>query len=296
MAAKTVETFRTELMQEFGLSEDNANEGTSSDAILRYINEGNELFINHRAWKFRLKNKTQYIYPDATVDTQFTTISTQAILSATTNWGSAGRIFCDYDIIEFTANDNVKTLTIVSADIDRTHEVGERTLLMYELPADYNKIAVMKVGSTTYFPEDVRIGKEPSPGRFWEVDVSLPNETFKKYLVFPFNTTTKKIYFMYGRKATDYTAAGVVLSNAYIEIPEPYFNFIKHYVSARIYRHLEELNSATDQENKMMEILKKASIYDAKQHFGNRIPLRTEWDNPSAVLGIRNRSSINNRN
>lgn len=282
--AKTVSTFRTELMDEFGLSEDNDNEGTSSTAVLQYINEANALFINHRAWSFRMKPKTQYIYPNSTVTTAFTTAATQMVLGSTANWGSAGRVMCDYDIIEFTANNNITTLTITTADIDRNHEANERVFLMYEVPSDYNKIASMVVKDVPYFKEDQRVGKEPAARRFWEVEVKLSAGAIKKYFVFPWLTATQKIYFMYGQKATDYTPLDP--STSYIEVPEPYWNFIKHHVSARLYRHLEELNLATEHENKSMEILRKAAIYDSKQHFGNKIPLRTEWDDPRHVLGI----------
>ncbi len=295
---KSVATFRTELMQEFGLAEDNDNEGTSPEAILQYINEGNQLFINHRAWSFRLKHKTQFIQGDATVNTEFLVSDVAAVLSSTVGWGNAGRIFCDYDVIAFTANDNVNTLTITSADIDRTHEVREKVLLMYELPADFNKVAVMHVDRLLYLKEDQRVGLEPSGRRFWEIEVKLVTGAVKKYLLFPYHTTAKKIYFMYGQKATDFTDSDAVpdLDLAFIEIPEPYWNFIKHYVSARIYRHLEELNFATEHENKAMEILRKAAVFDSKQHFGNRIPLRTEWDDPRARLGIMNWNVHSSRN
>jgi len=275
-----VSAFRTALMQEFGLSEDNDNEGTSSDAVLQYMNEANAFFINHRAWTFRMKPKTQYIYPNSTVTTAFTTAATSMVLGSTANWGSTGRVMCDYDIIEFTANNGTTTLTITTADIDRNHEASERVFLMYEVPSDYNKIAQMMVKDTPYFKEDQRVGKEPSVGRFWEVEVKLPLGAIKKYFVFPWSTTTQKIYFMYAQKAT------TLAENSYMEVPEPYWDYIKRSVSARIYRHLEELSLATEHENKAMEILRKAAIYDSKQHYGNKIPLRSEWDDPVKLLNI----------
>lgn len=286
MPAKSVSVFRTELMVEFGLAEDNDNEGTSPEAILKYINEANALFINHRAWSFRLKHRTQFIYPSATVNTDFDASDTQAVLSSTVDWGAVGRIFCDYDIIEFTANDNVNTLNIVQANVDRLHETGEQVLLMYEVPADYNKISVMHVKDTLYLKEDQRVNKTPPSRMFWEIEVKLSNGSSKKYLVFPYRTSKEKIYFMYGFKATDFETVDLDLTTTFVEVPEPYWDFINRRVSGRIYRHLEELSLAKEQEAEADKILLKAAIFDSKQHFGNKVPLRTEWDNPRKNLGI----------
>lgn len=283
---QTVAEFKTEMMQEFGLNEDNDNEGTGDDAIVSYINDANAQFINHRAWTWRRKAKTSFIYPDTTVKTEFTVSGPTIELNQTDNWGSAGRVMIDTNIIEFTANNtSTDILTPALTDIDRVHEVGERALLLYEVPSDFNKISSMQVQDTRYYPEDNRDAKEPSPGKFWVIKVLKTDGSFKEYFVFPYHTTRQKIYYKYGVKATDYKTIDD-LSTAYIEVPFPYRNFMKHKVSARIYRHLEELNTAETHEKEAMKILINASVYDSKQHYGNRIPIRTAWDNPAVRMGI----------
>lgn len=285
--AKSVDTMRTEIMNEFGLAEDNDNEGTSAESITRYISEANAEFINYRAWRFRLKPYTRFIEPDTTVKTLFTTAASSAVLNQTDNWGTTGRVMIDFNVIEFTNNNTgTDTLTIVTADIQRTHDIGEKCLLMYEVPSDYNKYAYLEINGVPYKIEDKRDGKFPSPRRFWEEEVMLTNGNIKKYLVFPYHTTQQKIFLRYGKKATDFTVNGLDLSLVYIEVPEPYWTFIYHKVSARIYRHLEEHKQAGVHDEKAFEMLRKAAVFDSKQHYGNRIPIRTEWDNPAARLGI----------
>lgn len=290
---QTASEFRTSMMQEFGLAEDNDNEGTSADAVLGYIDDANRAFINARAWIFRLKTKTQYIYPNATVDTQFTTAATQAELSSTDDWGTSGRVWIDGDIIRFTNNNtSTDTLTVTTADIGRTHEAGERAFLLYPVPSDYNKIAEMWVGDVPVYKEDIRGNKEPSVNRFWEVQVLETNGTTSRYFMFPYGTTTKKIYFRYSQAATDLTATP---ETSYIEVPEPYSDYITASVSARIYRHLEELTLAKEQEALAEKILREAKVFDSRQHHGITVPIRTRWDNPSAVLGYGSRYYDNRR-
>jgi|SRR5215204_80484 len=297
MAVKTVSAFRTDLMQEFGLAEDNDNEGTSADAILSYISEANELFINHRAWKFRLKSKTQFIYPDTRVKTLFTVSGPTIELVKTDDWGNTGRVMIDLDIIEFTANNTATdVLTPTLSDIDRTHETGEKAYLLYEVPADYNKVASLWVDGVEHYREDERTKKFPSYRRFWEIEVKLSNGVVKKYFVFPYHSTTRKIFFWYAQKATDYTVTPLDLTITYIEVPSPYWNYIKHVVKERIYIHLEELALADKHAMKAAEILKQAAILDSKQHFGTQTPLRTEWDNPAIRLYGSNRYPFNPNN
>lgn len=293
--AKTVNLSRTEIMNEFGLEEDNDNEGTSSDAILRYLSEANEEFINHRAWRFRLKPYTRYIEEDTTVNTEFLVGAGSVVLNKTDNWGTAGRTMIDYNIIEFTNNNTgTETLTVTAADIQRTHIAGEKALLMYEVPTDYNKYASMFVEGTRYYIEDKRDGKFPTQGRFWEEEVILSNGDIKKYLVFPYHTTRKRIYMRYGKKATDFTTPALNLDTTYIEVPKPYWRYLYHAVASRIYRHLEEHKQAELHEGKAMNILIKAAVFDSKQHYSNKNPLRTEWDNPSARMGLGQRVGLGN--
>lgn len=301
MPQQTVAEFKTSMMQEFGLAEDNQNEGTSSEAIIKYINEANETFINHRAWKFRLKPFTQYIYPATTVKTQFNTASVAIKLNLTDNWPNTGRIMVDLNIIEFTANNTgTDILTPVTSDINRTHEVGERVLLLQDVPSDFNKIASLYYNEQLYLPDDQRNGIEPESGKFWTIEVIqedpakiLIQGRVKKYLVFPYHTTRRKISYWYGKKATDFTVENLDLTEVYVEVPEPYTQYINHIVSARIYKHLEELTLSAEHENKAAAILLKASIFDSKQHFGNKIPIRSEWDDPARVLRYRDRRYLN---
>lgn len=293
LETKTISAFRTELMQEFGLDEDNDNEGTSMEAVLKYIMEANAEFINYRAWTWRKKYKTQYILPDTTVTTAFDPGDTQAVLGNTSEWPSLGRFMCDYNLIAYSGNDGVNTLTLNQADIQRDHEAGERCLLLYQVPTDFNKIISMWVEDVPYYPEDTGMNTEPSAGRYWQLEVRTSDGDIKKYFAFPYHTSSKKIKFSYAQKSMitpddpDY---------AYVEIPQPYWNYINFKVSARLYRHLEENALAKDHDALADKVLLKASVFDSKQHMGGRVPIRTKWDNPARRLGIGGRSSWGHSN
>lgn len=284
--AITATQFKTNMMQEFGLAEDNDNEGTSSDSVLRYINDAHKTFINSRAWTFRLKTKTQYVYPSATVDTAFTTAATQAELSTTDSWGTTGKIWLDGDIIDFTGNNTTTDiLTITTSTIDRDHEAGERAFLLYSTPSDFNKIAEIWLGDSKIFKQDFRDQKEPGYDRFWEVVINNSDGTESRYLMFSYGTTTRKLSMRYSQKATDLIATP---DSTYIEIPEPYLNYLNAAVSARIYRHLEEIALSKEQELLAEKILKEAKVFDSRQHHGISVPIRTRWDNPINLLGYNN--------
>lgn len=279
----TATQFKTNMMQEFGLAEDNDNEGTSSSAVLRYINDAHKTFINSRAWTFRLKTKTQYIYPATTVKTAFTTAATQIELNATDNWGGTGKVWIDGDIISFTANNTTTDiLTVTTAEIDRSHEVGERVFLLYQVPSDYNKIAEIWLNDERIYKQDFRNAKEPEYNRYWEVIINNSDGSESRYFMFPFGTSTKKLSMRYSQKATDLTATP---DSTYIEIPEPYLNYLNAAVSARIYRHLEEIALSKEQELLAEKILKEAKVFDSRQHHGISVPIRTRWDNPIGLLG-----------
>lgn len=290
---KSISTFRSELMQEFGLDEGNDNEGTSSDAVLKYIIEANAEFVNYRAWTWRKKFKTQLIPADSVLDTNFTTADTSASFADTSSWPSLGRVMLDYNLMAFSANNMVDTLTINQSDIQRDHDAGERCLLLHQVPTDYNKIIAMWVEGTQYWKEDTGLRTEPSAGRFWEVEARTSDGNTTKYFVFPYHTSEKKIKFTYAQKSM-ITPANPAL--AYIEIPQPYWNYIAHRVSARLYRHLEETALAKEQDDLASKVLLKASVFDSKQHMGSRVPLRTKWDNPSNRLGIGTRPNYGHNN
>jgi hypothetical protein len=279
--ATTVETFRTSLMQEFGLAEDNDNEGTSSSAILKYIHEANADFINYRAWTFQREIYTVTLPADSTVATQFTTAAASIVLGDTSAWPATGRVLVDYDLITFTANDLTDTLTVTASTINRTHLVGERAIICLAMPTNFSKIGNVKINGRFYMPEDVRLQTTPSPTRFWEFKEKTSG-VITHYLAFAYSTQARTAYMTYYKAPQDLQAA--TPSTSYLDIPEDFDDYVNHAVSARIYRHLEEMNLAREHEEKSAQILKRAAIFDSKQHNGIRIPVRTAWDNPEGKL------------
>lgn len=283
--ATSIEDFRTETMQEFGLAEDNDNEGTSSDAILRYINDANADFVNCRAWTFQREIYTVTAPADSTVSTQFTIASNSVVLGSTASWPSTGKVLIDYDLITFTANNGTTTLTVTTSTINRTHIVGETAILLLAMPSNYSKIGNVKINSRDYFPEDVRLQKTPSPGRFWEFKEKGSDGEYDYYLAFPHSTAQKTIYLTYYKKPLDFTDTVTNPSaTSYLDVPKDFEEYVKHSVSARIYRHLEEMVLAREHEASAEAVRKRASIFDSKQHNGIRVPIRTGWENPQMKL------------
>jgi len=285
---QTVNEFKTDLMSEFGLDDDNDNEGTSSEAILKYIDDSNRRFIEHRAWRFRLKHRTDWKLPATTVLTNFTTAATTIALTSTAYLPATGKIYVDGDIISYTANDTVlNILTVTTAEIDRNHDASEQVWYLHPVPSDWNKVADIYVGDIPLQPADIRNSKFPPPYTFWEIQLNEPNGVLSKYLMYYYNTTREKIYIKYGSLATNLT---VNPDTTYIEVPAPYRNYIKEKVFARIYKHLEDFDSMNVSDAAGEKILLAAAVYDSKQHLSNKVPLRTTWDNPGALL-YRNSSS-----
>lgn len=286
--AKTVDQFRTEIMQEIGLDESNDNEGTSQASILKYISQGNKTFINYKPWYFRLKTTSFYVYPDTTIATELNTGDSSVVLAKTDEWGSSGRFIADMNVIEFTANDTAtETLTIESGDVASKHEVGTKCLLMYPVPDDYNKVAHIHVEKRRYVQEDFRSELRPSEFRFWEYSIRETDGSESKYLVFPYHTTSKKVIMSYAEAAKDSTDTVTnPTGSTYIEIPDPWTDYLFHYVAERVYNHLEETNAALLHAKKKEEVLLKASVFDSQKSFGNKVPLKSEWDNPRGKLGI----------
>jgi len=284
----TVNEFKTQLMNEFGLDEDNDNEGTSSEAVLDYIDHANREFINHRAWQFRLVHRTEYLLPASTVKTTFGAGAATMEIDSTADWPVSGRVWVDGDVITYTANDTVNgVLTINSTEIDRSHDAGERVYFMHPVPQDYNKISDLWIGETPYFKEDVRNSREPSPKSFWEIPIRQANGIIAKYFLFPHETQKQKMYFRYASLATNLKLNP---DTTYVEVPSYYRDFIKERVFQRLYKHLEEFDAMTVSQAAAKEILIAASVFDAKQHMSNKVPLRTAWDNPMGLLF--NRSNV----
>jgi len=289
----TVSDFKAQLMNEFGLDDDNDNEGTSSDAILVYMDDASRTFIQHRAWSNRLKLKTEYKLPSTTVQTGFTTASTSIVLTDTSQWPSTGTIYLDGDIIPYSANNTgTNTLTVLAADIDRNHDSGEKVWFLHPVPADFCKISDIWIGDFAHFPADPRNSKEPFPYQYWEIQLNEANGVISKYLMYYWNTSKEKLYMRYGSLAPNLT---LTPDTTYLETPAPYRNFIKFSVFARIYRHLEDEQNALSAQAEADKILRAAAIFDSKKHQSNRVPLRTPWDDPRALL-YRNASSTLNRN
>jgi hypothetical protein len=288
----TVNAFKTELMNEFGLDDDNDNEGTSPEAILNYIDDANRTFIEHRAWRFRLKHRTDYKLPSTTVSTAFTTASTSIVLADTSLWPSTGKIYVDGDIISYTANDGVNTLTITASEIDRNHDASEQVWYLHPVPADWNKVSDIWIGDTPLQPSDIRNSKFPLPYTYWEIQLNESNGILSKYLMYFYNTSREKIYIKYGSLATNLTLNP---DTTYIEVPAPYRDYIKESVFARIYKHLEDFESMAVADKTAKELLLAAAVFDSKQHLSNKVALKTKWDNPTAML-YRNSSSRVTRN
>jgi len=278
----TVNEYKTALMNEFGLDEDNDNEGTSSDAILGYIDDANREFIQHKAWSFRLKHRTEYKRPATIVSVAFDTSATQIILGDTSKLPLIGAIYVDGNIINYTHN-NVGTnaLTVVTDDITRSHDAGELVWFLHPVPTDYNKISDIWIGDTPVLPADSRNSKAPTPYTFWEISLNEANGVLNKYLMYYHNTSKEKIYMKYGSLATNLMLNPDM---TYMEVPAPYRDYIKECVFSRIYKHLEDYTSMEVADKKAKEILLTAAVYDSKKHLSNRVPLRTKWDNPGNML------------
>lgn len=277
----TVNEYKTALMNEFGLDEDNDNEGTSAESILGYIDDANREFIQHRAWSFRLKHRTEFKMPGTKVAIAFGSTSTQIILDDTSNFASTGTVFIDGDIIPYS-NNNTGTNTLTVSDVDRDHDVGELVWYLHPVPADYNKISDIWIGDTPIFPEDSRNTKQPTPYKFWEIALNEPNGRLSKYLMYWYTSSGKeKMYMKYGSLATN-----LMLNpdTTYMEVPAPYRDYVKESVFSRIYKHLEDYTSMQVADKKAKEILLAAAVYDSKKHMSNRVPLRTKWDNPGNML------------
>lgn len=275
-------------MNEFGLDEDNDNEGTSSDAILSYIDDANRTFIEHRAWRFRLKQRTDYKLPATTVLTDFTTAAVSIFVTDSSELPNAGKIYVDGNIITYTANNTgTGELTVTTTDITRDHDAGELVWYLHPVPVDYNKISTIHVGDSALLPSDIRSSKFPLPFTYWEIQLNEANGVLAKYFMYYYNTSKEKIYLKYGSLATNLTISP---DTTYIEVPAPHRDFIKESVFARIYKHLEDFESMSVADKTAKDILLKAAIFDSKQHLSNKVPLRTKWDNPASVL-YRNSST-----
>lgn len=283
--AITLGQFRTKLMDEFGLSEDNDNAGTSSTAVLDYINKAHENFINKKAWKFNIKLYTTYFVPDTTVVNAFTNTggaTTSVTLSNTSTWPSTGKIVIDGDIIDYTANSS-NILTCTTSSIDRNHSAGEKVYFLHKMPTDFSKMAQLFIGDICYFPEDLRAEKSPNPERYWQHLLVTSNGELETYIQLPFNATQRTGYLKYSKVATDLTAQDE--STYVLQIPIPnYYDFIKYSVFSRLYDHQEEQDMSIKYFKRAEIELKLATSFDSKQHNSINVPIRSTWDNPKSLL------------
>ncbi len=278
----TVSDFVTELMNEFGLDGSNENEGTSSSAVLGYVDDANREFLEHRAWNFRLTHFSGYKLPDTKVKTAFTTASVTLELDNTADYPNTGYIMVDGDIIKFTNNNTSNnTLTIDSTTIDRDHEASELVWYLNPVPADFCKISDFWLNQVRVFIDDQRNTMFPQPYRLWEVTVRQVDGTFPKFFMFWHNTKKEKYYLKYGALAKNLQLNP---TTTFMEIPPKYRDFVKESVFARIYKHLEDIELASVSEKKARGILMASAVDDAKKHFSTRMTLKTEWDNPQARL------------
>lgn len=291
--AKLLSTLRTELMSEFGLSESNSNTGTNAENVLEYINKAHETFINRRHWTFNTELYTIKKLADTNVNALFTTSAASIVLSDTSTWPATGKIWVEGDIIDFTANNGVDTLTVVTSTISRQHEAGENAVLLYEMPSDFAKPAEVRVDKTIYNPDDQRNDYEPKAKTFWQYHIVDLSGVYTIYLQFNRQSTSGIIYIKYARKPVDLT--DTTPTTYYLDVPNPhYIDFVKYTVMGRLYRHLEENNKAIDYEGKADHQLKMACALDSRQHAGTRVPLRSRWDNPRQILYGGSFKSYNN--
>lgn len=284
--AVTLGAFRTKLMNEFGLSEDNGNEGTSSSAVLEYINKAHETFINQKAWKFNLQLYTTYFVKDTAVATDFTNTggaTTSVVLSDTSTWPSTGKIIVDGDIIDYTANNGSTTLTCTTSTIDRNHVSGEKVFFLHKMPTDFSKMAQFFIGDTPQFPEDIRADKEPNAQRYWQHLITKDTGVLETYIQLPWNSSKRTGYIKYSKMAVDLTVQDVSVYVLQIPIPN-YYDFIKYAVFSRLYDHQEEQEMSLKYFKRAEIEIKRASSFDSKQHNSLRVPIRSDWDNPARIL------------
>lgn len=280
---QTIGELRTQLMKEFGLSESNSNDATSSEMVLDYIATQHENFISHRNWTFNMGFYSLNLVADNSVDTAFTTAATSILLSDTSTWPLTGKINVSNNLIEFTANNLIKTLTVVTAGIQRNHEAGEDVSLLYSMPSDFGKPAEVRIQKQLYLPEDVRSEFLVSNNRFWQHHFVSDTGVYSVMLQFPHSTTTRTVYLKYSKLPVDLRA--VDPSTYYVHVPNPHYEeFIRFSVMGRMYHHLEKHTTAQIYDNLSRESLSSASAYDSKQHSSNKAPIRTRWDNPAKVM------------
>ena len=289
---KTLAAIRSELMDEFGLSESNSNSGTAANRVMEYMNKANERFINNRTWTFNLAFFSYAAPADSVLAADFTTAALTCVLAQTDDYGTTGKVNVNNDIISFTANNTgTDTLTITTAEIDRDHTSGEKVTFLKQLPADYAKPAELRINGELYLPDDVRNEFAIKSRMFWQHHFVSTVGLYRVWLQLPYNTAGRTIFLKYSKAPVDFTAQDP--TTYYIDIPNPFFtDFLKYDVMSRMNYHIEEIKMAQVYEAKAEIQLKKAAAYDAKQHAGTRMPIRTKWDNPKELLYGRGHTII----
>jgi hypothetical protein len=282
--AQTLGAFITEMMKEFGLSETNSNEGTSPDAIRGYVNDANADFINQRNWSFNLGLYSFLLLQDTILSVDLTLGNTTATFADTSGWANSGKVNLENNIINYS-NNAANVLTITAADANRNHRAGENASLLYAMPADYAKPAEVSVNKTPYLPEDIRSDYTVGTKRYWQHHFTNPADgVYSVFMQLPKLAVGQICAVKYSKRPVDLVAVANP-ETYYLDVPNPkYRNYVKFAVMGRIYTHLEELAMAEKYQTMAALELKQASAYDAKQHSGNRVPLRTSWDNPAKKL------------
>ena len=122
----------------------------SSTYIDQLINDEHVEVCAMRKWQF-LRKKFLFEAPiNTTLSTALTTASTEVVCAAVTNFDSAGAIYIDQDVIDYTA---ISTLTLTTAsNIDLSHAAGAEIRPLKSVPSDYGKqpeMSVMRTNSSS---------------------------------------------------------------------------------------------------------------------------------------------------
>lgn len=110
----------------------------SSDFIDQTLNDQQVEVCAIKKWQF-LRNKKLFLAPDdTTTTTAIATSDTTIDLTAVTNMESAGGIWIDHDVIEYTG---ISTLQLTGVtNIDIAHDLGAKVYPLIAVPSDYERM------------------------------------------------------------------------------------------------------------------------------------------------------------
>lgn len=144
------------------------------------------------------------VYLDSDLDAGDTSI----ILTDSSKIPSSGRILIGNEFIDYTANDDLTTLTCDASAVSQDHSSGDKVKVLYALPSGIDKenYQYMNVNGIEYKPRDISE----------LLNADAPNNKrysiFDGYIVFPDNSGTDPVQFIYTPTITRATSADDIFS------------------------------------------------------------------------------------